>query len=141
MIGEGRFQTALRRGARVLKDAGLLDLTSLDPEYPNDFPALMRGLSYCDGWKACLDNQWYDHKLLDSSILQFHRTEKTLSYSYLEVPYQAMDFDEFASERLDEDWITVPLSLRTDLEPDLREAYDLYLGSELTEREVTPLQL
>ena len=52
-----------------------------------------------------------------------------------------MDFDEFASERLDEDWITVPLSLRTDLEPDLREAYDLYLGSELTEREVTPLQL
>lgn len=87
-----------------------------------------------------LDDEWYDCRLIDSSLLQFRRWDQKLSYSYLESPYEAMTFDEYASERMDENWQMLPAEVRQSLELDLRGGYELYLQSDLAERHTTPLR-
>jgi hypothetical protein len=51
-----------------------------------------------------------------------------------------MTFDEYASERMDENWQMLPAEVRQSLELDLRGGYELYLQSDLAERHTTPLR-
>jgi hypothetical protein len=140
VIGEGKFRASISQAFDLLDDGGILEARALSPTYPSDMAAVLRRKSYGETWQACLDDEWYDCRLLDSSLLQFRRWDQRLSYSYLESLYDVMTFDEYASERTDENWQMLPASIRQSLEPDLRAGYELYLQSDLVERPTTPLR-
>jgi hypothetical protein len=140
VIGEGKFRASVAQAAGLLDHAGILESRAPAPTYPNDMAAVLRSKPYGEMWQTCLDGEWYDCRLLDSSLLQFRRWDQRLSYNYLEVPYEVMTFDEYASERIDENWHMLPSSVRQSLEPDLRAGYELYLQSDLVERLITPLR-
>jgi hypothetical protein len=140
VIGEGKFRASITQALGVLDDAGLLEARARKPTYPSDMATILRSKSYGEMWQACLDDEWYDCRLSDSSLVQFRRWDQKLSYSYLEAPYEAMIFEEYASERIDENWRMLPASVRQSFELDLRAGYELYLQSELIERPTTPLR-
>jgi hypothetical protein len=140
VIGEGKFRASIAQAFGLLDDSGILEARALSPAYPNDIAAILRRKAYGEMWQACLDGEWYDCRLIDASLLQFRRWDQKLSYSYLESPYEAMTFDEYASERIDENWQTLPAEVRQSLELDLRAGYELYLQSDLAERPTTPLR-
>lgn len=132
MIGVAKFYTSCDDCNRLVKDAHLFASGVVKPVYPPDMPAIMRKLDYKAAWRKCIDEGWYNIQLVDQSLIQFKRTEKSMSYSYLQCPFFIKSFEEYAFERMGEDW--------AECEDDLREEYDFFAASESAERSVTPVR-
>lgn len=89
--------------------------------YPNSGFSIssVRGLEYVDIWKVHIQNQWYDYRLDDNSLLYFYRDGCEINYSYLGCPYECMSYSEYkAKSEFDEfdDY-------------DVEELYEEYLGT------------
>lgn len=65
--------------------------------YPNSgfSISLVRDLSFVDIWKMHVQNQWYDFRLDDNSLLFYHQDEDGDNFSYLGCPYESSPYCEF----------------------------------------------
>lgn len=87
----GKESAQLNKLEDYLKKLGLLESRN---SFPNsDFSiGAVRGLQYCDVWKKHINNQWYDIRLDDNSLLYFYRDRNGVSFSYLGCPYVCEPF-------------------------------------------------
>lgn len=92
----------------------------------------MRKLTYRDRWQSCIENGWYDFSLDDGSFFQMRFSEDHLSYSFMQCPFDYMSFEDFAYDKLGEEWVL--------FEPELREEYEFYRSNETSEQSVTPIR-
>lgn len=120
-------------GASVNDVERLFQLAKFSPEryyFPRyqALAATLRNLNYVEQWKSCYRTRIYDIKLFDSSLLQFQYD--TLSYSFLEAPFDIPSFEAFAEDYgVDSHDDSV----------ELRGEYDLYMSS-LEPRPATPIR-
>jgi hypothetical protein len=131
-VTAAKFAASVNQAFGLLTKLGVMGSRSFDARYPAGMPASLRALSYRAAWEKCAELGWYDFRLVDASLLQFHREENHLSYSFLEAPLTALAFEDFAAESVGEEWSV--------LEEELRSDYELYLSSDLAERSVTPVR-
>lgn len=132
MISRAKFLTCCQESGKIFRLAEILADAIPQPVYPDGMPALMRSLNYRERWKQCINEGWYHYKLDDQSIVQFRLFDQKFSMSYIECPYQFMPFEDFAYDRMGDDW--------PDFEDDLRQEYEFYMGADVAERSVTPLR-
>ena len=132
MIGAAKFNASRNAVGNVLKKADVYGTANSFPAYPADMPGELRQLSYHDVWSRCSGEGWYDYRLLDSSLIQYRRTSGGLAYSFLPVPVVPVRFEDFAYNSMGPEWEVV--------EEELRHEYEIYLGSDLEERMVTPIR-
>jgi hypothetical protein len=92
----------------------------------------MRGLGYRQRWERCRADGWYDYQLEDGSLFQFRYGETSFSLSFLQCPYQVTPFEDFAYERLGDGWEV--------FEEELREEYEIFQMTDISERSVTPVR-
>lgn len=118
MNRSGKECTQLNVLESYLKALGLLDSRNTFPNSGFSIAAV-RGLEYVDIWKSHIQNQWYDYRLDDNSLLYFYRNGSEVNYSYLGCPYDCLSYSEYkAKAELDE--------FNDD---DVEELYEDYLGT------------
>lgn len=132
MIGFAKYQSCCNDVAKLLKDCGVSANRTLHPNYPADLPNIMRSLNYRDRWQRCIDNLWYDYSFEDGALLQFRHSERSMSFSFIECPFEYPTFEDFAYERMGEDW--------EHFVEELQSEYELMRSSEVSEHSVTPLR-
>lgn len=131
-LGRGKFASAIADAEKVLVRAGVLDVRNPLPNYPAGMPAVLRKLRYREAWEQCMQEGWYDLRLLDQSIFQFKMEQEYLSFGYLECPHVVLAFEDFAFDRVGQGWEVI--------EGELRDEYEFYLNADLAERSVTPVR-
>lgn len=132
MIAAGDFAAKRNECKGVLKRLDLLSDWIKSPVLPSGMPAIMRSMNYREQWEFCDQNKIFDAKLIDGSLLQFRLFPDKVSYSFLEAPYRFPNFEDFAYERVGEDWV--------ELEEILREEFEVAASSAIIERPATPFR-
>ncbi len=88
-MNRGVFAVQLNEAERLFDRISLLRERVHSPLYARYSAADFRHLSYLAVWKKCYDEQVYDFRLADDSLIQFRGSfdPLELSYSYYECPY------------------------------------------------------
>ncbi|MDV4181112.1 DUF2290 domain-containing protein [Rhizobium brockwellii] len=131
-ISLGKFKASCNEVIDLIGYCDLLDNMNAHVRYPHDMPSIMRKLTYRERWRVCIDEGWYDVILSDGSLFQFRYEPNHLSYSYIVCPFAFMSFEDFAFDRLGEDW--------REFELELQDEYELYRTSDIAEQSVTPIR-
>lgn len=117
MKRSGKEFTQLNVLESYLKALKLLDSRNTFPNSGFSISAV-RGREYVDIWKAHIQNQWYDFRLDDNSLLYFYRDGNEINYSYLGCPYDCISYGEYKAK----------VELDGFDNDDVEELYEDYLG-------------
>jgi hypothetical protein len=133
---KGVFFSQLNTVSTILEELGLLTGRRHYPRYSGYSASYFRELSYSEIWYQCFDNQLYDFRLTDDSLIQFRINDfKPLdaSYLYLECPFfKMLSYEEFAG--------SYEIGADEEAEYDLIRKYDLYASSPLEKKAWTPIR-
>ena len=92
----GLLRTQINECSVILKQLGMDNEFVPYPSYPTSPRAFFKGLLYSEVWKKCLQNRYYHFQLHDNSLIYFASdSDRAISLSYYEYPYDAMTYDEF----------------------------------------------
>lgn len=132
----GLFAASRNRAIRLLTDLELVAEVNDFADYSLLVPSEVRSKTYSEVWKKCLQEQLYDVRLVDESIIQFN-IKSGHSYSFYDAPVRAIAFSEYVLERLD---ASIDDDAVKDLLYELRDEYDSYVSGLDYQRPALPVR-
>jgi hypothetical protein len=135
-MNQGLFAAQINEAEKILDELGLYRDRYYRPIYNQYKASFFRGKNYLEIWQSCFDNQLYDFKLDDDSLIQFRANSFVpldISYAYLECPfYKPVPFEKFVE-------LQAVLGEDKD-EFDLLREYDFYIATPQRKDAVTPIR-
>jgi hypothetical protein len=98
-----KYNSSIATVEKILKDLKLFSDRINYANYKGMEPSILRPLSYRGQWRKCIENRWYNIRLVDQSFFQF-KIEPNVSYSFYECPLNVKSIEEFAIENFGEKW-------------------------------------